>query len=322
MQRSPIQTAKSNSSTKFFDMTFKTEDEKFRAVCFSPEKRRRLEKYFESGTSCQVTNVMTGNNKMEVKLTNFSSIKPKTVPFKNEKIEWQYHTIDDIINEIEPATYVNIKFRVVSRGEINNKGTYKLREHVITDDGVNTIILTMFGDLVDKLEEKHVYSLVNCQVTTFMNKKRLKSSYLSVAEEVEGSIPDLSSTEVEEELASTLDSTTGSAEVKIRSIDDGSLCSVLSCNECAEQLIESGNKKLHKCESCGAVQLVSMCKSKIMVSFTSSTNEKFQCEGPLIRDVLPNDIEIGDNEDFLIFMLSKTFAIEHVNGKITNISVK
>ena len=63
---------------KYFEMTFQTQNENLRAVYFSPEKRKRLEQFKTDGVSCVMSNSIQSNEK-EVKLTNNSRVKPKTV---------------------------------------------------------------------------------------------------------------------------------------------------------------------------------------------------------------------------------------------------
>ena len=80
---------------KYFEMTFQTQNENLRAVCFSPEKRKRLAQFQTDGVSCVISNLIQSNEK-EVKLTNNSTVKPETVAFpKNE--DHEYFDIDTII---------------------------------------------------------------------------------------------------------------------------------------------------------------------------------------------------------------------------------
>ena len=68
----------------YFEMTFQTQNENQRAVCFSPEKRKRLAQLKTDGVSCVISNLIQSNEK-EVKATNNSTVKPKTTAFpKNE----------------------------------------------------------------------------------------------------------------------------------------------------------------------------------------------------------------------------------------------
>ena len=92
-------------------MTLETQNENLRAVCFSREKRKRLAQFKTDGATCVLSNLIRSNEK-EVKLTNNSTVKPKTVAFpKNE--DYEYCDIDTIINEIELLRCVNIIVKVI-----------------------------------------------------------------------------------------------------------------------------------------------------------------------------------------------------------------
>ena len=46
-----------------------------------------------------------------------------------------------------------------------------LQEYYVTDDGENTILLTMFEDLTQVLIKDTTYKILNVQVMTYINKK-------------------------------------------------------------------------------------------------------------------------------------------------------
>ena len=62
--------------TDYFEMTFRTEKEKIRAVCHSPEKRKIPLQFKNEGESCIISNLLESNKK-DFKLTNNSKMKPK-----------------------------------------------------------------------------------------------------------------------------------------------------------------------------------------------------------------------------------------------------
>ena len=61
-------------------MTFQTETTTVRGVCFWPDKHKRLQKFSKESTSYVITHI-TRDKETEFRLTNFSTIKPKTVVF-------------------------------------------------------------------------------------------------------------------------------------------------------------------------------------------------------------------------------------------------
>ena len=134
-------------------MKFQTQNENLRAVYFSPEKRKRLAQFKTDGVSCVISNLIQSNEK-EVKLTNNSIRKPKTVAFpKNEGYE--YCDIDTIINETELLRCVNIIVKVIHIEDVQSSRNVMLQAYLGTDDGENTIPLTMFEDLTQVLKKKY-----------------------------------------------------------------------------------------------------------------------------------------------------------------------
>ena len=67
--------------TDYFEMTFRTEKEKIRAVCHSPEKRKIPLQFKNEGESCIISNLLESNKK-DFKLTNNSKMKPKNKYYK------------------------------------------------------------------------------------------------------------------------------------------------------------------------------------------------------------------------------------------------
>ena len=91
---------------------------------------------------------MIQSNEKEVKLTNNSTVKPKTVAFP-KKIEY----CDMIINEIELLRCVNIIVKVIHIEDVQSSRNLMLQEYLVTDDGENTIPLTIFEDLTQVLKK-------------------------------------------------------------------------------------------------------------------------------------------------------------------------
>ena len=78
-------------------------------------------------------------------------MKPKTVAFlKNE--DYEYCDIDTIINEIELLRYVNIIVKVIHIENVQSSRNLMQQEYLVTDDGENTIPLTMFENLTQVLK--------------------------------------------------------------------------------------------------------------------------------------------------------------------------
>ena len=79
-------------------------------------------------------------------------MKPKTVAFpKNE--DYGYCDTDTIINEMELLRCVNIIVKVIHIEYVQSSRNLMLQEYLVTDDGENTIPLTMFEDLTQVLKK-------------------------------------------------------------------------------------------------------------------------------------------------------------------------
>ena len=136
---------------KYSAMKFQAQNENVRAVCFSPDKKKGLAHFKTEDVSCVISNLIQSNEK-GVKLTNNSTVKPKTVAFpKNE--DYEYCDIDPIINEIELLRYVNIIVKVIHIEDVWSSRSLMLQEYLVTDDGENTIQLTMSENLTQVLKK-------------------------------------------------------------------------------------------------------------------------------------------------------------------------
>ena len=105
------------------------------AVCFSPEKWQRLKKYQEDSPGCVISSVVQDSCKTnEFKLTNFSTIKPKTLVFSKKAI-YQFNALNESINEFEFMELVNVMVRIFHAKDLkmtNNNLT--LKENIAIDE--------------------------------------------------------------------------------------------------------------------------------------------------------------------------------------------
>ena len=95
-------------------------------------------------------------------------MKPKTGGFpKNE--DYEYCDIDTVINEMELLRCVNIIVKVIHIEDVQSSRNLMLQEYLVTDDGENIILLTMFEDLTQDLKKSTTYKILNVQVVTYKN---------------------------------------------------------------------------------------------------------------------------------------------------------
>ena len=78
-------------------MSIQMEKGTTRAVCFSPDKWKRLHQFQRDNRSCVISDVVR-TKLTEVKLTNHSTVKGKTLMFLKDNTQ-KITTIDHIIHE-------------------------------------------------------------------------------------------------------------------------------------------------------------------------------------------------------------------------------
>ena len=87
---------------------------------------------------------------------------------------------------------VNVMVRIAHVGEIkttNNNLT--LKEYIATDDGKFQMKIAMFEQFTDQMELNNTYKILNLQLVTYLNERKLRSTTLTKVEKIEKDIPDL-----------------------------------------------------------------------------------------------------------------------------------
>ena len=108
-------------------------------------------------------------------MSNFSTIKPKTVVFA-KKGGHKILLTEQIINEMKPMEVVNVKVKVLSATDQKTINSSKLGEYVPTDDGGSVINRTILEELIDETDIDTTYSIFNLQVVTYNNQTNVKST--------------------------------------------------------------------------------------------------------------------------------------------------
>ena len=145
----PVKKSKNDNKKEYFEISFQSENSQVKALCFPPEKWSRLKKYQSESTSCLISNALKENS--DYKLTNSMTGKPKTLVFAKSE-NCKYHSIDEVINKLQPYNYVNVIVNVTGMSKINKIRNLSLKEFLVTtDDGVTFINITMFEDLISLL---------------------------------------------------------------------------------------------------------------------------------------------------------------------------
>lgn len=240
-------------------------------------------------------------------------MKSKTVNFDFVGERINIFKIDTLIHEVEPMKYVHIECKVVRKAEMIERKNLKLQEFVVADSS-GSMMLTMFEENINLVDVGYFYKLTNVQVTTFLNEKRLRSSHLTEVEMIDEI--DLGPIDIKEINESEMNKENMQQSVSIVTVDEESLEKKRFCVSCNTAL--EGGEKLVRCLKCRKVQLSSLCTGEIKVCFTDGATD-FTCSSSKLQEILPDDLSIGNNDDFILFLLSKKFNITHRHGFVSDI---
>ena len=101
--------------------------------------------------------------------------------------------------------------------------------------------------------------------------------------------------------------------------DDDSLIKQRICDMCKALLSDTTNT-LTRCDTCSSVHLTKDCEEKFQVRL-SRNRQTFVCDAHIFSSVLPKGVVVGQNEDFIVYMLSNTFDVTHKNHCIISLEV-
>ena len=172
--------------------------------------------------------------------------------------------------------------------------------------------IAMFEQFADQMELNNTYKILKLQLVTYLNERKLRSTTLTKVDKIDKDIPDLKMKECPK---------VDQREIVIfDNIDNNSLLEHISCFKCSASFVKT-DKKLVTCTNCGGVQLSKTCVSKNVLKLSKSSNT-YICNWDILSEILPSDITIGQNEDFILYMLSNKFVIKHVNNEIHSIELE
>ena len=78
--------------------------------------------------------------------------------------------------------------KVLSTADQKMVNSLKLREYVATGDSESFINITIFKELIDKVDIDMMYSFFNLQVVTYNNQKKLRSTTLTTVKEQQNAL--------------------------------------------------------------------------------------------------------------------------------------
>ena len=211
--------------------------------------------------------------------------------------------------------FVGVKVKVLSAIYHETVNSLKLQEYVATDDGESFINMAIFEELIDKVDINMTYSFFNLQVVMYNNQKKLRSTTLTTVNEQQNTLSQIN-------ISSTdLLSIEETKEMTFDNIDDESLISQLICTKCNSS-IPSTTQKIVKCIAYNPIQLVSSCQTDLLLKLTYS-KKSYWCNAEILKPILPKDLIIGQDQEFIMYMLSNVFEVKYLNNVIKTIkSVK
>ena len=160
------------------------------------------------------------------------------------------------------------------------------------------------------MELSNTYKILNLQLLTYLNERKLRSTTLTKVEKIDKDTPGL-------KMKKCLK--VDQREIVIfDNIDNNSLLEHISWFKCSVSFVKTEKKKKKKkvnCANCGDFQLSKTCVSKNVLKLSKSSNT-YICNWDILSEILPSVITIDQNEDFILCMFSNKFVINHVNNEI------
>ena len=101
--------------------------------------------------------------------------------------------------------------------------------------------------------------------------------------------------------------------------DNDSLIKQRICDNC-KALLNGTTNTLIRCDTYSSVHLTKDCEEKFQVRL-SRNRQTFVCDAHIFSSVLPKGVVVGQNEDFIVYMLSNTFDVTHLNHCIISLEV-
>ena len=172
--------------------------------------------------------------------------------------------------------------KVLSAADQKTVNSLRLREYVATDDGESFINITIFEELIDKVDIDMMYSFFNLQVVTYNNQKKLRSTTLTTVNKQQNALSQIN-------ISSTdLLSIEETKEMIFDNIDDEILISQLVSTK-FNTSIPSTAQKIVKCIACNSIQLVSSCQTDVSLKLIHS-KKSYLCNTEILKPTLTKDL--------------------------------
>ena len=182
----PIRQASRDKSKKFFNFGLQQSDKETRVACFSPEKRKLVEKICSDHTGCEIKKFKLSSSSDNILITDFASIKKVDISFPCQDIPKQYYTIAEINNECSLYDIVNTKgylCNLTPQMKTEKDGKTLCYREVTLKDESDVIGVTLFGKAGDDINDKKSYSLQNVRISKYKCQRLLKTTDSSKLEQ-------------------------------------------------------------------------------------------------------------------------------------------
>lgn len=295
----------SANNNLYFNLQLQTEEESFRAVCYSPDKHKSLKAKAETSSPIKITNYQKKRNKYtsddeihmskRTKLSDplekqsNSDVKPLNALFSDKS----FSTVENVATA-KVQQQVNLQGRITFQGNnetlIAKGKTLKKQEAYLTDDTAS-IRLVLWEDDIKKVTSGQSYQLMKVRIRLYNDAPYVTLNKQSTINPAELKITRSDDQEVksEHELKTVLLPADGVQ----------SITRYLSCNSCKTR-IEEKDKKVLKCAQCGLSHLKQKCCTRIYAKAIFKT-DKEPISLVLFDDKLKALYQLNNNENPKIF---------------------
>jgi hypothetical protein len=200
---SPVTTA-TKSSTKYFDLKLQTtESAGVRMVCYSPERRQKLQQSQQSKSPVKIAGLVKNKSKRssceseEYTILKRAKITAADLEFEcDNSLSNRLHTVEEALDASVYET-IDLKVKIMMKSEnkqpILHGGKTTFKADSIVADETNAIKLVLWEDAIEKIHIGKCYHIENCKVRVFEDSKFLNTNAFTKITEID-QIPNINLT--------------------------------------------------------------------------------------------------------------------------------
>ncbi|XP_048580147.1 uncharacterized protein LOC116605201 isoform X2 [Nematostella vectensis] len=274
---SPVKHAKKKNRKPYFDCLVQTgEDEKVRAVCYDPQLRKNLLEPYQNKSPIKITatkRMASTSTSEEFRMTKKSKITSAAPEFSyNSQVVSSIVMVQEALSAPEYKA-VDIVAKVVTKNHENQliikQGQQLKKSDCIIGDEHSTIKLTLWEDLIDRVECGKTYTFKNVRIRVFDNVKYLSTNTSTSIEPADRQIHDINLTS-EQFAENIIEGRFIGANVKAAN-------SCVVCNTTLNQDDSEDDMITCPLPTCQTTMLFSECQTKLVCNLTvKKTDGKMQ----------------------------------------------